>query len=134
MNKLLKEFVEWVDATPQLTRKLIKDKIIEIDNNNKPKRKTTVSKVFTPPTVEEIREYCKLRDNNIDAELFHDFYQSKGWLIGKVKMKDFKAAVRTWEKSRNNTSQNNPINNSKLIGRMDEETVKQSLQFKPIDL
>lgn len=54
---------------------------------------------FTPPTVEEVKEYCKERNNSVDAETFVDFYSAKGWLIGKNKMKDWKAAVRTWEKN-----------------------------------
>ena len=55
---------------------------------------------FTPPTVEEVKAYCQERNNGIDAEAFVSFYESKGWLIGKNKMKDWKAAVRTWERSR----------------------------------
>lgn len=50
------------------------------------------------PTIEEVREYCKERNNNIDAETFVNFYQSKGWKVGKEPMKDWKACVRTWEK------------------------------------
>jgi hypothetical protein len=52
---------------------------------------------FTPPTVEEVRSYCQERKNGVDAERFVDFYSSKGWMIGKSKMKDWKASVRTWE-------------------------------------
>ena len=53
---------------------------------------------FSPPSVEEVRAYCRKRDNNVDAERFVDFYASKGWMVGKNPMKDWKAAVRTWEK------------------------------------
>ena len=53
---------------------------------------------FTPPTVEQVREYCLERKNSVDPETFVDFYASKGWKIGKESMKDWKAAVRTWEK------------------------------------
>lgn len=53
---------------------------------------------FTPPTVEEVRAYCKERKNSVDPERFVDFYSAKGWMIGKDKMKDWKASVRTWEK------------------------------------
>lgn len=67
-----------------------KERIKEINNNTS----------FTPPTVEEVRAYCQERNNGIDAEAFVSFYESKGWLIGKNKMKDWKAAVRTWERSR----------------------------------
>ena len=56
---------------------------------------------FTKPTIIEIKEYCSERKNNVDSETFFDFYESKGWLIGKNKMKSWKACVRTWEKSRN---------------------------------
>ena len=55
---------------------------------------------FVPPTVDEVRDYCEERGNGINANDFVDFYQSKGWMVGKNKMKDWKAAVRTWERSR----------------------------------
>ena len=54
-------------------------------------------KCFAPPTVEEVRAYCQERGNNIDPQRFVDFYESKGWFVGKNKMKDWKAAVRNWE-------------------------------------
>ena len=53
---------------------------------------------FIPPTPDEVRAYCMERCNNVDADRFVDYYTSKGWMIGKNKMKDWKAAVRTWEK------------------------------------
>lgn len=53
---------------------------------------------FFPPTIEEVKSYCQERRNNVDPERFVDFYASKGWLVGKTKMKDWKACVRTWEK------------------------------------
>lgn len=56
---------------------------------------------FTPPSVEEIREYCQERKNGIDPQMFYDFYSGKGWMVGKNKMQDWKAAVRTWEGRRN---------------------------------
>ena len=52
---------------------------------------------FTPPTLAEVQAYCLERGNNVDAERFIDFYSSKGWMVGKNKMKDWKAAVRNWE-------------------------------------
>ena len=58
-------------------------------------------KQFKPPTVDEVEAYCQERMNNVDAEAFVDFYESKGWMVGKNKMKDWKAAVRTWEKGKN---------------------------------
>lgn len=60
-------------------------------------------KTFTRPTVEEIRTYCEERHNGIDADSFYDFYESKGWFVGKNKMKDWKACVRTWERRKKET-------------------------------
>lgn len=66
------------------------------ENNNNTVR-------FIPPDVDMVREYCIERNNSVDAQSFVDFYSSKGWMIGKNKMKDWKAAVRTWEKGRSQT-------------------------------
>lgn len=52
---------------------------------------------FKPPTVEEVRGYCKERRNQVDPQRFVDFYAAKGWMVGKNKMRDWQAAVRTWE-------------------------------------
>lgn len=57
-----------------------------------------VSGRFAPPTVEEVTAYCKERGNKVDPQRFVDFYESKGWMIGKNKMKSWQAAVRTWER------------------------------------
>lgn len=53
---------------------------------------------FTPPTVEEVQTYCDERRNGVDAGNFVDFYSAKGWRIGATPMKDWRAAVRTWER------------------------------------
>lgn len=53
---------------------------------------------FTPPTVDEVKAYCRERNNTVDAERFVDFYASKGWKVGNQPMRDWKAAVRTWER------------------------------------
>ena len=55
------------------------------------------TKRFIPPTVDDVREYCFERGNSIDPQRFVDYYTSNGWMVGKNKMKDWKAAVRTWE-------------------------------------
>lgn len=64
------------------------------------KKESNKEKKFVKPSIEEVESYCKERQNGIDAQRFIDFYESKGWLIGKNKMKDWKAAVRTWERNR----------------------------------
>ena len=57
-------------------------------------------KSFKKPTVDEVAEYCRERNNGINPHNFIDYYEAKGWMIGKNKMKDWKAAVRTWENRR----------------------------------
>lgn len=52
---------------------------------------------FQKPTMEEVEAYCKERNNKVNPERFYDFYESKGWYVGKNKMKDWRACVRTWE-------------------------------------
>jgi hypothetical protein len=67
-----------------------------IDSIDKQRNKET-KKQFIIPTIEEIKTYCIERKNNVDANRWFDFYSSKGWMIGKNKMSDWKAAIRTWE-------------------------------------
>jgi len=57
--------------------------------------------IFKQPTIEEVQNYCLERNNNVDAKRWFDFYVSKGWLVGKSKMRDWKASVRAWEKETN---------------------------------
>lgn len=90
------------------SKSIDKDKDIDIDiekdienikrkDESKDSSKREKSK-FLPPTLDEVIAYCNERNNGIDPEAFIDFYESKGWMIGKNKMKDWKAAIRTWEK------------------------------------
>lgn len=74
------------------------NKQINRTNDSLEQTNRTESKKFTPPTVEEVKSYCQERGNSVDPEAFCDFYTSKGWKVGKNPMKDWKAAVRTWEK------------------------------------
>ena len=60
-------------------------------------RKTGRGRRFVPPAVEQVREYCRERDNSVDPERFHNYYTSNGWKVGKNTMRDLKAAVRSWE-------------------------------------
>lgn len=68
-----------------------------IDKNSIDKNRLEY-KSFKKPTLEEVAAYCKERNNNINPENFIDFYESKGWMVGKNKMQNWKACVRTWEK------------------------------------
>lgn len=79
---------------------------------------------FTPPTVEEVREYCNERKNNVDPETFVDFYTAKNWFIGKNKVKDWKACVRTWE--RNRKKEEKPL--GYISGNYDFEELEKSIK------
>ena len=79
-----------------IKEKLTDNNNININNTNLTDSNRKVR--FKKPSVIDIIDYCKERNNNIDAEAFIDFYESKDWKIGKNKMKDWKAAVRTWER------------------------------------
>lgn len=74
------------------------------DKDNLKEKINKKEKRFTPPSLDEVREYCKERKNTVDPETFVDFYTSKGWKVGNQPMKDWKAAVRTWERNRGQKS------------------------------
>lgn len=68
------------------------------ESKEKESKGESVSARFAKPTLQEVRDYCASRNNHINAEQFIDYYESNGWKVGKNPMKDWKAAVRTWEK------------------------------------
>lgn len=82
---------------PKKGKEKEKEKEKEISPLNPPRGKR---ERFTPPTVDEVTAYCLERQNGIDPEEFVSFYASKGWKVGSSPMRDWKAAVRTWEKKR----------------------------------
>lgn len=67
------------------------------------------SSKFIPPTLEEVKAYCDERNNKVIPEAFISFYESKGWYVGKNKMKDWKAAIRTWELKEKKQNNNKTI-------------------------
>ena len=88
-------------------------KIIELlteirDLLKKPVRVNKSSQKFTPPTLIEVKMYISDKNYPVDAEQFVDFYESKNWMVGKTKMKEWKACVRTWAK-RDNGSKKEPM-------------------------
>jgi hypothetical protein len=72
--------------------------VVNLTSINNNKEIKTINKYFKKPTILEVENYCKERNNNIDAEAFIAFYESKGWMVGKNKMKNWKQAIVTWEK------------------------------------
>lgn len=69
----------------------------ENDNEILKEKEKKKNRSFEKPSLQAVADYCRERHNNVDAQAFIDFYEAKGWVIGKDKMKDWKAAVRTWE-------------------------------------
>ena len=90
-----KDSIEIDKSKDSIDKDNVKRKEISNDISKREKSK------FVPPTVEEVREYCLERGNNIDPEYFVAFYESKGWMVGKNKMKNWKMAIITWEKNDN---------------------------------
>jgi hypothetical protein len=95
--------------------KLITDNIETILDFLKNKNQKPIkSKIFIKPTIQEIKNYCIERKNNIDAQYFFDSNEAKGWLVGKTKtpMKDWQAVIRTWENNQKNNAVVKPVNNN----------------------
>lgn len=93
------------DNQPNLKHSIVKNSIVEdsiveysADSTDKSVPPRTRAR-FTTPTLEEVKAYCDERKNGVDPQRFIDYYSSNGWKVGKNPMKDWKAAVRTWEKN-----------------------------------
>lgn len=84
----------------------IKNVNIEDKSSNNGADKSTR---FVPPTLSEVQEYIQKNNYSVDALTFIDFYTSKGWMVGSNKMKDWKAAVRTWQRKQRNTGNTSDI-------------------------
>ena len=79
--------------------------VSEIDTNKKESENINIDSLykrgsnhFQKPSLDDIRAYCISRSNKVDPEQFYNFYESKGWMVGKSPMRDWRASVRTWEK------------------------------------
>lgn len=108
-----------VEANTGIENETVNEDEIDIDK----KEKAKISK-FQIPTIDEIQQYCDERKNTVNATKFLNFYQAKGWMVGKNKMKDWKACVRTWEENR----QEKEIEKEKpAVGRMTETAIKNTV-------
>ena len=97
------------DSENDTVRSFVNDMIMQNDNDNdnddsyhesyheSSPQQNDKRKRFSKPTVQDIESYCKERKNTVIAQRFFDFYESKGWRVGNSPMKDWKAAIRTWE-------------------------------------
>jgi len=98
-----KQYIEIeLEKETELEKDIINQQVVE-EKSISPRRARTT---FTKPTLDEVRAYCIQRDNGIDPSYWLDYYEARGWMVGKTKMQDWKAAVRTWEK--NNPKQQKP--------------------------
>lgn len=93
------------------------EKELEIELDSSAKSTTTKRKRFEKPTISDIKQYCIERNNNVNAEQFYDYYESNGWKVGKNSMKNWQAAVRTWEKNSytNTTKQTKKTNTEQTL-------------------
>ena len=87
-KKQCKSHIKYIDG-------VLKNKLLESNVTVSAAKK----KRFIKPTLEEIKQYCIERGNKVDAQHFFDYYESNGWRVGKNSMKNWQAAVRTWERS-----------------------------------
>jgi len=105
--------------------KINEQQVIKLLNNlsatnltsiNKNKEIRIINKLFTIPMISEVENYCLERKNTIEAESFINFYDSKGWMVGKNKMKDWRACIRTWEMR----EKKKPMKTSKIDSQINE--------------
>lgn len=100
------EFYQCNDTTDsttdgqQIVQQTDTNKNVKNDKNDKNESRSVSNRAFAPPSLQEVSDYCNERKNNVNPQKWHDFYSAKGWMVGKNKMKDWKAAVRTWEETK----------------------------------
>lgn len=98
---------------------------VRLDKDREGKSKKSASR-FVPPTLAEVQSYCCERKNMVDAERFVDYYEANGWKVGKNSMKDWKAAVRSWEK---NGYSNKSTVNTAGVGKDEKDYKKEDGSF-----
>lgn len=108
--------------------KIREDNIPPVSKDTVPQRETRFSK----PTLEEVREYCRERNNFVDPEKWFDYYTANGWKVGKNPMKDWRATIRTWERNSPTlvASQKKESvfeHNMRVMKQMEEENANESL-------
>ena len=113
-SRNLEEILE--KSTPEIEIELEREIKIEKEIDSSAST-TTKRKRFEKPTLSDIKEYCIERNNNVDAQHFYDYYESNGWKVGKNSMKNWQAAVRTWEKNSytNTTKQTKKTNTEQTL-------------------
>lgn len=115
------------DPMPVKERKVKKSKVKDIKESTREKTPSAHrAQKFDPPSLDEVKAYCAERGKGVNPEKWYDHYLSNGWMVGKTKMKDWKAAVRTWERNEYDAgrSANNAGNHGTCPGKRAEEVPK----------
>ena len=117
-NIVFNEYFQNEDTLFKMSRGVVKMTTNNIDiykkENKLYKYNLKESKNFTPPTLDEIKEYCKQRNNNVDPNYFYDFFSVSNWIDSNGKqVKNWKQKIITWE--RNNQQRNNNSNKGQEI-------------------
>lgn len=110
------------------------DTVTDTDYDNDPHRKNggiVKGGRFQRPTLAEVTAYCKERNSTVDPEAFVSYYESNGWKVGKNPMKDWKAAVRNWE--RMDKERGNPPQRSGTTNKFNAYSNKQSYDFAALE-
>lgn len=121
LTKMLTD--DYQKCLPTINKNVKENNTIYNNTNNNIKEKEAKRKAFTKPTIEEIQQYCNERNNGINANAFYDFYESKNWYVGKNKMQNWKACVRTWEQ-RNKKPTSKLDNFNKALKEMYDGTIE----------
>ena len=102
-----------LNTPPRKLDEGVQENLIVNNTVNNTSNTTSNKGRFTPPTLDEVIEQCNKTGANIDPQGFIDFYESKGWMIGKNKMKCYKAAIRTWARKEREKKQVQPVKQKK---------------------
>ena len=108
-----------IDKGSVVESSVVEDSIEDVPDINVGHK--TTRKRFSPPTVEQVKEYCWERGNCVDPQRFVDYYSSNGWMVGKNKMKDWKAAVRTWEQNDKGKPQKQPKKTKSFLDLVEDD-------------
>jgi hypothetical protein len=99
-----------VDNSSERVAKMRQNVTVQEENKKRREKEENIvkekpiKKQFNQPTLEEVSSYCLERKNGIDPQKWFNHYTSNGWMVGKNKMKDWRASVRTWESNQSNTN------------------------------
>lgn len=81
-----------IDIDKEIDIEIEKERELEEEKN----KSKSVNKRFTPPTLDEVKDYICEKGYSVDAEYWYNYYQSNGWKVGRNKMVDWKACISQW--------------------------------------